>query len=185
MDRQELCSRPPKNVNFFLNTVVHILILLLIISGFFFLYVSKLSQDKFKSEVTDLVDQNFNTLIKTADKDQVVKKLLSEVNVDRISDYYQNQTDQVKQLTNTWLSRVTIMAIAMLVFTIIMVVVILKSSCGQCIPILEIIKENVILFAFVGFVEISFFLFIAKKFVPTKPSLMMESMISSLKANFA
>lgn len=179
-----VCQRPPKNVSFFINSVVHVVILLTIVSTFFFFFVSKLSRDKFKEELEDLVNQNLSPAIQKADSAGVLKAALQRLDLTQITNYYQNKTDEAMKIQNRWLFRVTVLSIMMLIFTLVLSVVILKQSCGQCTPLSHILKENLILFAFVAVVEVSFFLVVARKFVPTQPSLMMKAMVDSLKANF-
>jgi hypothetical protein len=178
------CARPPKNTSFFINVVIHIAILLTIVSSFFFFYVSKLSRDKFKDELEDLINQNLSPAIQKADSNGVIKETLKQLDLNRITKYYKNKTDTAMSIQNKWLFRVTLLAIVMLVFTVILSVIILRQACGQCAPFTQILKENIILFTFVGFMEVSFFLTVARNFVPSKPSLMMSTIVESLKANF-
>jgi flagellar biosynthesis/type III secretory pathway M-ring protein FliF/YscJ len=178
------CERPPKNVSFFVNAVLHVLILLVIVSTFYFAFVEKLSREKFQEELEDLINTNLGPALINGDKDGALKTALQGLNMDHIVSYYQNKTDKAMQIQNRWLFRVVIMAILFLVVTIVLTVYILKISCHQCAPFSHILKENLLLFMFVGFVEVTFFLMIARKFVPTQPSLMMQSIVDSLKANF-
>lgn len=178
------CLRPPKNISFFINVVLHMFILLVIISSFFFFYVTRLTTDKFQQELDDIITTNLPPAIVNADKQKLLKIALSTINMDRVVEYYKNKTDKATTIQNKWLIRVTLVAIVSLLFTIILTIVILKFSCQQRAPFFHIIKENIILFFFVGIIEITFFLQIARYFVPTQPSLMMKSLIDALKANF-
>ena len=175
---------PPKNVSFFINTTLHMFILLVIISGFFFFYVSKLSRDKFKQELEDIINTYLPEAIQNADTTGALKLALKTIGMDRVVAYYQNKTDKATEIQNTWLVRVTLVAIACLFFTIVLTIVLLKYSCQQKAPFWHIIRENIILFTFVGLIEITFFLEIARYFVPTEPSLMMQSLIDALKKDF-
>lgn len=176
-----MAELPPDKVIFFTNVVLHILILLIIISSFYFFYVSKLSSDKFKSELTDLINNNLEPALQKADNG-TLKSILSQLDINNVKEYYKNKTDASAQAQNTWLKRCTALIIIVLLLTIILTYYILKQSCNQSTPMKKLLKENLILFFFVGLIEITFFMLIAKKFVPTKPSLMMETMISSLQA---
>jgi hypothetical protein len=178
------CQRPPKNVSFFVNAVLHILILLVIVSTFYFVFVEKLSKEKFQDELEDLINTNLGPALVNADKDGAFKLALQNINIDHIVNYYQNKTDKAMTIQNRWLKRVVVMAIVFLIVTIILTIYILKISCHQCAPFSHILKENILLFMFVGVVEVTFFMTIARKFVPTEPSLMMRSIVDSLKNNF-
>lgn len=176
--------KAPKNMSFFINVVIHMFILLCIISAFFFFYVSRLSSEIFKNELDDIITDHLQQSLQNADKTKMLKSALNSVDLDRITVYYQNHTDKASEIQNKWLERVTIVALGCLLFTIVLSIVILKFSCKQKAPIGSIVRENIILFMFVGFVEVTFFLFIAKKYIPTKPSLMMQAIIDSVKKSF-
>lgn len=180
----QICTRPPRNVNFFINALLHMVILLTIVSAFYFAFVSKLSQQKFREELTDLIASNLGPALQSADKNGALKDILKTLNMDRITQYYQNKSDRAITIQNRWLFRLTLISILFVIFTIVLSIYILKISCHQCAPFSHILKENLVLFFFVGIVEVSFFLFIARKFVPTRPSLMMKSIIDSLKNKF-
>ena len=184
IDCPKPCLRPPKNISFFINVVLHMFILLVIISSFFFFYVSKIAGDKFKEELENIINEKLPDALANADKNKILKTALNSIDLDRITSYYQNKPDKASAIQNNWLIRVTIVALVCLFITIILTMIILKYSCQQKAPFGHIVKENIILFFFVGLIEIVFFLQIARYFIPTKPSLMMQSIIDSVKANF-
>lgn len=180
----EFCTRPPQNTSFFINAVLHIVILLTIVSSFFFFYVSKLSQDKFKHELKNIINENLGETLRTSDKTGTLKEGLKNIDLTRVIAYYKDKEDEVMKVQNQWLFRVTVICILALFVTVILSIAILRQSCNQCAPMSHILKENIILFAFIGIVEVTFFMKVASKYVPTKPSLMMQSIVDSLKANF-
>jgi hypothetical protein len=182
MDEYQLCGKSPKHVNFFINAIVHVFILLTIISAFFFVYVSQLATSKFHNELADVMNNNLGPTLKNADKDQYLKKILKGMNLSQAAQYF-NTENEATTIENKWLMQATIGIIIMLILSMIVVLFITKLFCKK-IPFGAILRENIILFMLIGGVEIVFFLFIAKNFVPTKPSLVMETVVSSLKRNF-
>lgn len=180
-----LCNKPPKNLNFFINAIVHIFILLTIISLFFFVYVSQLARSKFHSELSDVVDNNLGPALENADKDKYIKKLLQNMgpNLSQAVMYFNNE-NEATTIQNTWLIKATIGIIIFLLVATIAILFIIKIFCRK-IPFSAILRENIILFTLVGLVEVLFFLFIAKNFIPTKPSLVMETVVNNLKSNFS
>ena len=182
MDNYQVCGKSPKQINFFINATVHIFILLTIISAFYFLYVSKLASSKFRDELADVIDNNLGPAIENADKDKYLKKLLQGMNLSQAAQYFNNENEATK-IENKWLMQATIGIIIMLVLIMVIVLFITKLFCKK-VPFGAILRENIILFVLVGSVEIIFFLFIAKNFIPTKPSLVMQTFVNSLKKNF-
>lgn len=182
MDEYQLCGKSPKQVNFFINAIVHVFILLTIISAFFFIYVSQLARNKFHDELSDVMNDNLAPALENADKNGYIKKILQGINLTPAAQYY-NTENEATTIENRWLMQATIGIIIMLMLTMIIALFITKLFCKK-IPFGSILRENIILFALVGTVEIVFFLYIAKNFIPTKPSLVMETVVNSLKTNF-
>lgn len=181
MDSQ-LCKKSPKSVNYFINGIIHVFILLTIISAFFFVYVSNLARNKFHDEISDVVNDNLTPALEKADKDKYIKNMLKNVDLNRISNYF-NRDNESTKTENSWLLKSTIAIIVILVLVSILSLVLIKIFCRK-IPFTYILKENLILFTLIGTVEILFFLYIGKKFIPTKPSLVMETVVESLKKDF-
>jgi hypothetical protein len=182
MDDYQLCNKSPKGVNFFINGIVHVFILLTIISAFFFIYVSQLATKKFHNELTDVMNNNIDPALKNADKNQIIKKILQGMNLSQQANYFKKDSETTT-IQNKWLMQATIGIIIMLILTMIIVLFITSLFCRK-IPFGTILRENIILFALIGAVEIVFFLYIAKNFIPTKPSLVMETVVNSLKTGF-
>lgn len=178
-----LCKKSPKSINFFINGIVHILILLTILSVFYFVYISNLARDRFHDELADVINNNLTEAIEKADKDQTIKNKLKTLDLKRISAYY-NKNSETTDLENGWLVKATVGILLMITLTLVIVLFVVKTFCKK-IPFSSILKENAIMFGLIGLVEVAFFFFIARKFVPTKPSLVMQSFVDSLKNNFS
>ena len=177
-----ICRKPPKNLSFFVNSIIHVFILLTIISAFFFVYVSRLATSKFHDELADVINDNLAPAIEKADKNQYIKKILQQMNLSQMIQYFSQESESTT-IENSWLMKTTIIIIVGLVIVTIIILVVIKLFCEK-IPFGSILRENIILFSLIGIVEVLFFLFIAKNFIPTKPSLVMETVVSSLKDNF-
>lgn len=175
------CNASSKNMDFIMNILIHVLILLCIISGFFFLYVSKLSKSKFQEELNDLISNDLMNTLKNADKTGTLKTLNLG---DDIVNFYKNKVDEATVLQNWWLTVITITMVITLIISVAVIVLIMKYSCNQCIPLWHIIKDNLILFFFIGIIEITFFMLIARNFIPVKPSLMINTILERLKSKF-
>jgi hypothetical protein len=172
------CIRPSNNYMFGFDILIHIFILALIISLFYFLHVVDLSSRIFKLHISELIDKEFIDSIKKNDKDQKIKNLLKNFDLENLSNYY-NKPDITTEIQNKWLKSITIIIIVVLLIMIIGLYLVTKNFC-QDVPLSHMIKSNIIIFIGIGLVEILFFLNIGKNYIPAKPSLLMQSFIDSL-----
>lgn len=170
--------------SFFLNSTLHVIILLTILSLFFFLYVSKLSSETFKNELSNILSDNFIPAIRKADKDGVFRKQIQKVNFDAWINYYKNTQEDATVIENGWLKRSTMIVLGFLIAIFVLSVVLLSLS-QEKLPILAIVRDNIILFFFVGLIEITFFYYIARRYIPVSPSVMISTIITTLKKDFA
>ena len=72
------------------------------------------------------------------------------------------------------------MALAVLVIIFILVIALNKALCHD-VPLKHIIIENLIIFTGIGVVEFMFFKYIILKYIPIKPSFMLEYILDSAK----
>lgn len=175
------CYITPPNTMFLMNVFIHVMILLSIVSGFYFLFVSHLSKDVFRKQLKKLISKNFKKLLEHIDRKEDIKKILSPIDLDKYINYYENKTGRDFEVQNWWLKAMTVTVICALVLILIVFAFVLVKSCNHCPPFGELITENIVVFTFVGAIEILFFLFIAKNFVPVKPSLMVTSLIKDIR----
>jgi hypothetical protein len=178
-----LCKKSPSHINFFINGILHVFILLTILSLFYFIYISNLSRERFHQELGNVINDNLAPAIEKADKDGTIKNTLKKLDLQTMENYY-NKDSETTTLENSWLKKSTFGVLTMVLIFLFTVIIIVKSFCKK-IPLVSILKENIIMFTLIGLVEVCFFLFVARKYVPTKPSLVMQSCIDSLKKNFA
>jgi len=177
------CVQSGEWTNFYLNSILHILILTSILSCFFFLYVSKLSSQKFQDEMSDIIGDNMTGVLDSANTQSngQLKTSLKNIDFSKLQNYYANATDKATNTENDWLKKITIAFIVFLIVLLVASLSILYISCGRCTDFANILKENLIVFLFIGIAEVTFFMFIARKFIPTKPSLIMNTIVGSLK----
>jgi hypothetical protein len=173
------CKTPSSNYMFGFDILLHIFILSLIISLFYFLHVVDLSTRLFKLHISELIDNEMVGAIKKADKEKKIKNILKKFDLDGISNYYSKPNKQTEN-QNEWLKGITITLIVVLFLFIIGFYFVTRNFCSK-VPIGHMIKTNIIVFIAVGLVEILFFLNIGKKYIPAKPSLLMQSFIDSVE----
>ena len=180
------CLPASRNVIFGTNIVLHSLILFTFLTVFFTLFVNKLMKNAFDNQLSNLIENNVNKMIDNLD--EMTKKRLTfalkYMPMEKLIKQYENPSEYIVA-HNNW---VKLSAISIIVFGIILMALtlwLLYYSCGQCVNLAGIIKENIIVFAFIGIVEYTFFTKIALKFIPVPPSLLINTIINKFKSTLA
>lgn len=171
-----------KSASMLLNVNLHILILFTILATFFFVYISQMTSQLFKEEMSNLIDDGIDSLRKT-DTTGEMKNNIKAMPLSPLVEYYKNTPDKAQSTQNKWLFIITCVIIGILLIFFLMLVFVYKSLKVN-VDFLEIIGENVILFSLVGCVEIGFFLLIARNYVPVLPSTISNTMVKRLEENF-
>lgn len=174
------CKKYPTLI-FSVNMVIHALILFCIVSVFYFLVVSKLASKTFETEIQNVIDSTGHDIRKN-DKQGEVKAYLKTIDLTTLKRLYARQSD-VTENQNSWLHISTAATAATLAVIVVIMIAVSAIFC-KGFPIFGLLVENVVLFTLVGCIEVLFFLYIARKFIPVKPSLLYQSFIESLKNNF-
>lgn len=104
--------------------------------------------------------------------------------VDKLRKSYE-KVDKTVETHNNWLFNSIIITNVSLFIFVTMLIVILLYQCEQCIPIKHILLENAVTFFFVGIIEYFFFTKIAVKYIPSKPSLIVNSFFDSVEKQLA
>jgi len=180
------CVNSSDLLDFVFNGALHAVILLCIVSAFFFLYISKLSQSIFEKEIGGIIEDNLVGMLNQVNikTNGVTKNTLKSISSwDKILKHYQGRKDTTIQTQNKWLKIITGLCVVFLIIFIVSIILTTRFSCNICIPWVHILLENIVLFLGVGVIEIGFFMFIASKFVPSPPSHMMESIFHSIHDN--
>lgn len=175
------CKIAPVNISLIISIILHILILLIIISTFYFLYVAGVAKKSFQNELKHAVDDNMIPSLQKSDKNGELKKTLKDLDLETLKIHFKKAND-VTELQNDWLVKVNYGVILSVVFLLLVVIFILYFSCGK-VPYLTILMENIVLFSLIAVVEIVFFLYIGSKFIPTKPSLIVKTFKNSIDKN--
>lgn len=166
-----------------INVLVHVLILFSILSLLFWFVISKLETKTITNEVEDSIDTIFDSYYQKLEPTQKMQlKTLVDSNKETLQtmEAVYSEPDKVNTTKNQWLLYVNILYICLLFFIIVSVVITLWISCSKP-PILGILKENIILFVFIGIIEVLFFLNVAVKYIPVKPSFMSQVSLETVK----
>ena len=179
------CALASPKLIFIVNIFLHVIILFGFLAAFFNLFITKVMKSAFNDEIGHIIESNLkNQLDKLFDKlstDQ--KKGLKVLSLDKFERAFEKPSKHV-DVQNQWIKKVSFGGTMILCIMLAMLMVILSYSCNTCIPFMKLVKENLIVFSFVGAVEFLFFTRIAMKFIPAPPSLMVSTFIDTFKNEF-
>ena len=182
---------------FALNILIHVAILFTILSIFFSVIISKMASNAINKELEHAIkhaltpDKWYKDKLNETAKDYGVPFLPTELlkNVNSHSfDYYLklfSKEDRTRLAINNELyDKIRISNIIIVVFTVIITLLFVFNNVISFGDLQHILIDNVTTFTFVGIIEVLFFLFIALKFVPAPPSLIVTSFIKNMKDRF-
>lgn len=182
----------PEGLNFifFLNLWSHVAILWIALTALFWLLISKKESKVLTSEFTDNISNNLAPALENANQQSggALKTALQPTlpAFELMSEQY-SEPDKATETFNNML--LVVASLVGLFFVTVIVVALVVAKTVANYPDLWkhyrwVMFEQVILLAFIGSVEATFFLKVASKFVPTKPSLIVTRVIDDLKVAF-
>jgi hypothetical protein len=181
-------------VRLMLNGVMHALILTSILTAVFVLLVSKVERAAMKGEVDAATRGPLRAALaaqRAANPAQFCHdmEVLSTVPLggdrsvlDVMHAAYDRPSPEIV-VQNEWVRRTAFALVGVLVL-VLLVVWGAATAAGTCPMMWELLAENAITFVFIGAIEAAFFLKIASKFVPVKPSYMQNEIVAQLQAVF-
>lgn len=178
----ESCIKSSEKLDMSINIFLHVLILFTFLTVFFIMFVSKITKKAFENEVGHLIEKNLGKSIDdlTPEKRQVISDILKFFPFDKFEKRYSQPTEFIEE-RNYFIKLGAIITSIIGIIGIILILFVLKNTCGICVPMSHIITENLVTFLFIGIVEYLFFVNVAFKFVPAPPSLLVKTLISRFK----
>ena len=145
-----------------LNLFMHVFILCLVLILFFFLIVSKLERKNLENELKKNIKSSIES--SSINKNKYQSQLLF-----KIANLYdlKNEADLIY---NNSLLNYSVMVCLFLIICFIIILITMKYYGNRCTYFLPILFENILLFMCVGIIEFIFFINIAIKYIPVKPS---------------
>lgn len=168
---------------FAINMAMHSLILFSFLSVFFLYYITTLAKNAFNSEITHLMNDGLEKPIEDLKSNPYVRQVLNLVPSEKLLQLYSKE-DKAVQMHNNGLETSVFIGNALLWGMLVIVIIILKHSCGKEINVQEVVIENAITFTFVGVVEFLFFKYIAFKFIPVAPSFISQQFLEKVQKLF-
>lgn len=170
-----------KSIHFSINVLLHVTILFTVISLFFVFFASTVLRTHVEEGLGNVITTNLRSALDNLHEDDQdrIKFLGNTLPIDNLIKYY-GKPNEVNTVYNEWLFKYIWLIIVSLVVITLCVIITASALCSK-VPLGNIILENVAIFTFVGFVEATFFWFIALKYIPAPPSTMIKSIITGLK----
>ena len=168
------------------DVFVHVIILLSILLVFFVYIIAPLETKELTQQIKSQIDTNIPVLLENGGP--VLHSVLVEIDnsslFDTMIEYY-NRPDEATIFRNQTPILSAIIVLISLSMGFLAIWAVLKVSCRKRIPVGKILLENIVLFGFIGIIEYVFFQTIATKYIPTKPSFLIDQTLQSLKDKFA
>jgi hypothetical protein len=186
-----------------LNIILHVFILFTFLTIFFFTTASKLAKQTVKNEFSNEIGNAINTHFDNLNDNskQIVALTVKSTDINRIKKLYSKEEPCIAE-HNQWVFSTSVMICILLFITFCVVTWLIYSyeqggnsgsgkgrktkgsSSETSISLSSLLLENFFTFAIIGVVEVLFFMMIAFKFVPTSPSTLTSTIITTLNENF-
>ncbi len=170
------------SMTFSVDLTVHVVILLTILTIFYIMYIRHVVQHHIDHEYENIIETNISSMTKDLSSNQIntIRKLREYLPLQKLTEINNKKSDMVTN-NNNWTLKYMItinICFALLMIVILLMVKVYTHETNEVI-IGEILKENAIVFTFIGIVEFVFFYFVASKYIPIMPS---ESSMAILDA---
>jgi len=172
----------PENAHKFVNIAIHMWILFVFLTIFFFTFISKTEEKVINNELSNVIKNELPVFLKTLDKIGGNNIPWKQVNntAQTIKDKYNGKDPKVRQ-HNKKILKISI-SICSIGFVFIAAIILyftvhLKYNIG----LKEILFETIVTTVMIGILEAIFFLNIAIKYSPVKPSQLLSNILNRLK----
>jgi len=175
-------KRWSQHLSFFINLLCHVLILLTFLTLFFFKYVARLTESHVDSEMKSVVQQQTDQWMAHVDQ-QDTQQLIQWDAVYNVATTLANASSQNMSFithNNTDLYNDSICTLIMFSIGIVLLVGYFIFR-GVNLQLKFILMENLVIFAFVGMIEIYFFMNIASKYIPVLPNDAIKAVFARIK----
>lgn len=180
-----------KHANDIINILLHIIILFIFLSLFFFKYISKITEESvqkalnniIKKEVPIILD-NINNLNSKLNKNKNLN-ILDWNNIYNLSNnLYKKSDKKIPEIleNNNKLKKYSIIISSVLIVLWFVLLIYFKYN-NINIHLTSILRDNLILFLFIGIIEFLFFKNIASHYIPVEPDFVAITILDRIKTN--
>jgi len=168
-----------------IEVLLNVLMMFSILSLLFVLYISKIETSAYENEINNEINQKMSDALTSANitsKGAIYDNLkiifTGNPNIDKI---LESESQNISAVENKWLFITIFMTIAFLLVLFLLFCLMLQFVPGNTISLHRKIGWTFVIYMFVGAVEGLFFYNVARKYVPTAPSTLVNSIIDQLK----
>jgi hypothetical protein len=170
-----------------INISLHVLILLIFLTCFFFLYISQVEKDTIQNELKNAIKKQVPVALENIKNESDKLGISAQIRWDNIDQVaidmpkkYENGDPQLKK-HNRNLLNICIVAIIILTLFLLGTICYFKLYRKFDIRFKSILIDNLVIFFFIGIIEFLFFKYIALNYVPVKASNLSSSLIDRIK----
>jgi hypothetical protein len=113
------------------------------------------------------------------ESEETLIKISKIVDLDFLEKSFDKESS-VAKINNEWIEKMLIVVNVFMIIMFVGTILLLKNSCNKSVDIKYILGQNIIIFLFVGVIEIFFFSKIAINFVPIPPSYLTKLVVDLL-----
>jgi len=171
------CIINNNNIHLILNLFTHITLLFIILTFLFVFYTKKLIEDSTNNQVFKLIEDNFNKVIesRTSEEIKMVKDLMNKIKLENYNNNFSERDNNNELVLST-----LYIIVGILLLGLIFLIILSKKMCTN-ISYLSILGENIIIFLFVGIVEVLFITNIIVHYIPAYPSTILQLFVKNVK----
>ena len=173
------------DISLLINILIHVFILFIFLSLFFFLYISKKEEDSLNKQVNIICDK-MPDILKTLDErdtNNIIKWETIKYKAQNEINYNDLDLDEYINYNNNSLKYVSIAISVTILVLVLLIYFYYNYLLGKDIDISYILKENIIIFIFIGAIEFLFFKNIASKYIPIFPVDISTTLLERIKYN--
>ena len=160
------------NPNTLFDSVMHVAMLWTLLLAFFIFYGSGVEKAAFKQQFANIIQTNLGT---TSVKQLLLQAKPLSPQLVELEPQLQRPDPEVTANNAGVIRTGVVIALGLIAVLFALAV----SNPG--IPVMEVIKQNALVFGFVAIVEFAFFRVIVTKYVPALPSTMLKSALAALQ----
>lgn len=178
--------------NDILNILFHVLILFTFLTIFFFTYIAATEKNTTQDAIDNIINNQSKSILSKIDN--LDKKIGEKINWNKIKEISENvinsnvdydkteDGENIKDNNNNifWTSIYIIIALIVIIIGYISWNLYYKNTN---LNIGKILKDNFVIFLFVGTIEFLFFVYIVSKYIPTTPDIIGITAIEKIKEN--